>query len=122
MDRIAPTKRRGGAWVQLGEEEYQIPPLNLAAVIELQPLIESLSGVTGVPTTEQIGAMTAILHRAIQRNYPDMTADDVAEMLDIANYAAVMSAALGVSGFVRSDAPSGEAQASQSTGTASTSA
>jgi hypothetical protein len=125
--KVPPTKNRGGEWVTLGAEQYLVPAMALKSVIEYQERIELLKtpGSNGKPSIDQMDTVIDIIHSAMVRNYPDMTKDDIGELIDLSNYGAVINAVLRISGFQRSaengDSQSGEATSSQSTGTPSTS-
>lgn len=117
--RIEPEKKRGGRWIAFGAEEYQVPPLAFRAVIELQDDVESLSGMGTKPTPAQVDTVTRIVHSALLRNYPAMTKEEVADMLDVGNFQEIINATLAIGGFKEGGGgPTGEAQAS--TGTAPT--
>ncbi len=121
--RIQPSRNRGGAWVQIGGEEYRIPPLSLRAVIDLQNDVETLQSISkSRPTSEQMDIVVRIVHSALARNYPDMLAKDVDDMIDLSNYGEVLNQVLSIAGFKKAtvgETP-GEAWAAPS-GTPSTS-
>lgn len=101
VTRVPPVKNRGGVWVRLGMEEYRIPPLGFGAIQELQQRIDVLQGMTGVPNKEQLGMITEVIQMAMQRNYPDITLDEVRDKLDMGNFSAVLDAVLNLSGYKR---------------------
>ncbi len=107
--RVQPTGKRGGEWVTLGEEAYRIPPLGFRAVQELADDVASLQTMGARPTPEQMAVVVRIVHAAIVRNYPDMTAPQVDDMLDIGNYQQVLGAVLSIGGFTKGRAEPGEA-------------
>lgn len=96
-----------GIKVKLGNKEYFVPPLNFKRLRQLKADIELLSSVKGTPTDEQMNAVVKVVHSAIERNYPDLTIDDVEEMLDLANAGTVVKAIMGGAGLV-ARAESGE--------------
>lgn len=122
LARIPPKKNRGGVWVPFGDEEYKVPPLGLLGVQELLDDIPKLQGIKGVPTPAQMQMVATIVHKAMRRNYPDMSVEEVAEMLDLANFQSALDAVMKVSGFVR-HAPGEKApgETKASTGSPSTS-
>jgi hypothetical protein len=121
LKRIEPQRNRGGEWVAFGDEEYRVPPLGFGALRDLAPEIEGLKTIVGsVPSAEQMVTVEKIIHRAMQRNYPDLALEAISDMLDVGNYERVLSAALSVSGLSRPRGASpGEVTAS--TGTTPTS-
>lgn len=99
----APEKKRGGKWVTFGEEQLQVPPLALGAVVTLQDDVEGLKSLAGGarPTPDQMSVVTRIVHSALSRNYPSLTEADVGEMVDLGNYMDVLSAVLSIAGYVK---------------------
>lgn len=109
-----------GVAVEMDGIEYTIPPLTLGAIQDLQPEVERMAD----PKTtgpERFNSMAKIVHRAMLRNYPDLTIERVKnELLDMGNVFEVTNAVMGGSGFVPKG-DSGEALAvSAPIGTAST--
>lgn len=120
IKQIPPEKDRGGTWVTLGGESYKVPPLSFGAIKRLKDQVQTLAQVNGQPTTEQMDVVLDVVHSAISRNYPSITADAVADMVDLGNFSEVLGAVLQIAGFKpREGEASGEVVAS--TGTESTS-
>lgn len=119
--RHLPQGRRGGEWVRLGLDEYQIPPLGFRALQERAADIQALSSIGAAPTMEQMSVVGRIVHAAMQRNYPAITEDEVLDMLDVGNFQRVLGAVLGMSGFQQGGGGDGAGEARASIGVASTS-
>lgn len=86
---------------------YIIPPLNLSALEAMQDKLEAFEGGTdGKSITTVIDATLS----ALKRNYPEMTRDQVADMLDVGNMQDVMQAVMDVSGLKRKALEAGEAK------------
>ena len=119
ITRVPPELRRGGAWVVLGLDEYRIPPLAFGDIQDLQDSLPLLAKINGVPTKEQMGVVNNIVYRAMRRNYPTITEQQVTDMLDVKNFQDVLMAVLNTSGFRRAE-PGEAVTASPSTGTSST--
>jgi hypothetical protein len=117
--KIEPVLNRGGRWVTMGAEQYRIPALGFRSIIDLQERVEALASMGARPTVEQMDTVATIVHAAMKRNYPDITVESVADMLDLENYAEVLDAVLAISGFTKAAAPSGEASASTGMGSTS---
>jgi len=78
-----------------------VPPLNLASV---EVLHERLSRFSGGLDKDSIGLVIDATLMALQRNYPDMTRDQVVnELLDLSNMEDVMQAVMDVSGLRRKE-------------------
>lgn len=103
VNRIPPVKNKGGVWVVLGGDEYQIPPLNFGAIQALQDKMKVIQGMSGVPTMEQMRVVAEVVQMAMKRNYPDITVDEIVEMLDLGNFMKVFDALLGQSGYTKSN-------------------
>ena len=102
VKRVPPEKTRGGVWVRFGLEEYRVPPLAFGVLQELAQHVDVLQSMDpSHPTQEQMGIVFWLVHKALQRNYPDMTLEQVQEMLDLENCTAVLEATLSAAGFRR---------------------
>jgi hypothetical protein len=124
VKQIPPEKDRGGTWVTFGGESYKVPPLSFAAIKRLKDQVQTLAQVTGQPTTEQMDVVLDVVHSAMSRNYPSLTQDAVAEMVDLDNFSEVLGAVLRIAGFKpreQGEEGGGSGEAVASTGTASTS-
>lgn len=87
-----------GIRLPLGGRDWVVPPLNLAALEQLQDRLARFSGGLDADSVALVlDATTA----ALRRNYPDITREQVADMLDVANMATVMEAVMDVSGLKR---------------------
>lgn len=95
-----------GTEIELGGTTYVVPPLNLAQVEYFQ---ERLQGYTGGLDPESIKLAGEVVFAALSRNYPDITIEQVKEVLDLGNMHDVFSAVLNVSGFVAKADAAGEA-------------
>lgn len=104
-----------GKTVHMSGTDWIIPPLNFKA---LRRFREELSTMTPAALAAS-GKVVDLIHAALTRNYPDLTLDELEDMLDMGNVMAVTEAVLGVSGLVEKQ--SGEVlAASPSTGANST--
>jgi len=75
-----------------------VPPLSLAAVEALQGRLAKYNG-----DMSDVGLVIDALTSSLKRNYPEMTRDSVAELVDISNMQDVMYAVMNVSGLVKKD-------------------
>lgn len=91
--------RFAGSPIVLGGETYVVPPLALGAVKELLPRVKAMQSVGGVPTPEDLDTMLDAALAAINRNYPAMTRDEVAQLIDLGNVAQMFKVVMGISGF-----------------------
>lgn len=108
VKRIPPASNRGGVWVQMGLEEYRIPPLGFGALKDIGERMKILQGIKDIPNADQLACVAEIVQLAMKRNYPDITVDNILDMLDMGNFHEVLGAVLATAGYRR--AAEGEAQ------------
>lgn len=92
-----------GTAVMMGGREFVAPPLSFGQIKRLKPVLEGLDAAqkNGGFNLDAIDGMVQVVHMALSRNYPDLTTEEVEEMLDTANVMKVFAAIMGVSGFVQ---------------------
>ena len=93
-----------GTKVTMGGRDFILPPLTLKALRDLGPKIKTLGDLNGVPTPEQVDAIVALVHASAARNYPELTPDDLLDLLDLGNLHEVFPALMSASGL-RQGAP-----------------
>ncbi len=96
-----------GVIIAMGGQDWTIPPLTLGQLRRLMPKVRELTDVGANMGEEQIGTLVEIVTAAMLRNYPDITLEQVEELLDLGNARDVMTAVLTGSGLK----PAGEAMA-----------
>lgn len=90
-----------GVKVTMGGREFILPPLTLKALRKMGPKIKLLGTMTDVPTEEQIAAMVEVVHAGLVRNYPDITVDELEDLIDLGNLREVFPAVMASSGLSR---------------------
>lgn len=93
-----PTKHQGIPF-NFDGRTLIIPPLSLGAMEQLQGRLETMGERSITP--EYIGTVVDSVHAALQRNYPDMTREEVAALLDLENMQEVMACVFDVGGVKR---------------------
>jgi len=88
-----------GIEVVLGGETFVVPPIALGALEQLQDRIAAFNG--DVADARQIATVIDSAHAALRRNYPAITREEVAELIDVSNMADVFEAVMDVSGLKR---------------------
>lgn len=89
-----------GTKIELGGEEYCLPPLSLAKLEELEEQFQALSEPS--PTLrERLSKLMPILLASFQRNYPEMTEAALRDLLDLPALDLVVDAILRSNGFRR---------------------
>lgn len=96
-----------GIKMMLGGQEYVIPPLALNALVQLQDRLGVFQGGTDITSIETI---IDAAHAALRRNYPDITREQVGDLVDLGNMNQVFEALMDVSGMLRKQQESGELQ------------
>lgn len=102
-----------------GGRVYLVPPLSLGALEVLQ---ERLIALPTLSATDLVAVRTVIeaTHVALRRNYPEITREEVAEMVDVSNMGDVYECLMDVAGVKRKSQQRGNAPAeSPSVGDAS---
>ncbi len=96
-----------GEKISLGGKEFVVPPLSFKQLRKFLPMIhtftagaDSNSDFLG-GSSQMIDTMLMIILAALNRNYPDMTPDDLEELLDVATIFPVFKAVIGVAGLVQ---------------------
>lgn len=87
-----------GQPVVLGGREYTVPPLSLFHVRHFANQLKTLD-LSGGMDPEKLDLITQVVHAAMKRNYPDISQDQLLELLDLGNVYRVFEAVMGVSGF-----------------------
>jgi hypothetical protein len=88
-----------GTTVRMGGVDYVVAPLNFRQVRALQSKITTLGQIAGVVSDEQMSAIIEITKAALSRNYPEITVEQVEDMIDLGNAGKVIGAIMGVSGL-----------------------
>ena len=96
-----------GVKVTMGGREYTLPPLTLGSLKRIGNKINTLSKIDSVPNEEQTDAIAQIVLASVNRNYPEITQDELLEMIDLGNLKEIFEAVLGLSGIKKGES-SGE--------------
>lgn len=89
-----------------GTETLIVPPLSLGALEQLQDRLTDMR--EDIADPEYIGTVIDALHAALQRNYPDITREQVADLVDLSNMQEVMACAMDVAGLKRKALEAGQ--------------
>lgn len=88
-----------GVKKNIGGVDYVIPPISLGALQQLQPDIAAFSD--SVIDGNSIQTATTVIHAALKRNYPELTLEEVGEMVDVGNMFELFELVMDVSGLKR---------------------
>ena len=95
---MAEIVKVAGISMVLNGKEYVIPPLSLGALDQLKDRVGQFDK---LPFAEQVTTTIDAAHAALKRNYPELTHDDVGELVDVGNMMDVFQALMDVSGMQR---------------------
>jgi hypothetical protein len=89
-----------GVEIKMGDRTYTVPPLNFRQLKKYSADLARFSTITnGGNPYDGMTLAVPVITAAIQRNYPDVTEDEVSDMIDMGNYRRVLEAVMGVSGI-----------------------
>lgn len=88
-----------GVPVEMSGQTYVIPPLSLGALEQLQERLAAVNG--DISDAAQVATVVDAAHAALRRNYPELTREAVAELVDVGNMVEVFEALMDVSGMRR---------------------
>src|ERR1700758_1936457 len=97
-----------GVTIERGGRDWLVPPLTLGQLRRLMPKVRQLTEIGASMGETQISVLVEIVTVALQRNYPEATADMVENLLDLGNASAVLNAVLTGSGLRLCDDRLGE--------------
>lgn len=81
-----------GTVVQVNDQSFIFAPLSLGAIEKLLPALQGFQ-------PSDVGTVIDVAHKSLKRNYPEITRDDVADMLYIDQLEEIMAAVMSVSGL-----------------------
>ncbi len=89
-----------GTLVNLGGQEYVLAPLNLVQCEQFELQIAELGNASAMDFKQQFAIALPLIHASLSRNYPNITLDEVRNILDLGNFKAAALAVVESSGFV----------------------
>lgn len=84
-----------GTSLRIGAATYVVPALTVRQYRQHLHQLRSLARLAGLPTDEGFAAIVDVVHAALTRNYPDMTRDQLEDMIDVGNIAPLIRAIMG---------------------------
>lgn len=110
----APVVKVKGIPKEMGGRILVIPPLSLGAIEQLQERLASFTG--DISDRTQAPIVIDAAHAALKRNYPDITRDEVGDMIGLENMVDVFEAVMDISGLKRKSLEAGAASGGSTTG------
>jgi hypothetical protein len=86
-----------GVKITLGGREFVVPPLNFKSLRKFLPHIQAVQ--TESDPEKMMDLYEEILQSALARNYPEITKEELDEVLDFSNIQEVFAAIMGASGL-----------------------
>jgi len=100
-----------GIEFDFGAEVLLVPPLALGDLELMRDRLGSME--LGSLDAQSVGTIIDAVLAALQRNYPEMTRERVAKLLDLGNMADAIQCVMDVSGVRRKEIEAGKALAAQ---------
>lgn len=94
-----------GTKMNLGGREFIVPPLNIRGLRLLGPKFDSITkacmgaGVSALLSVEVLDDMMEVIHTAIVRNYPNVTKDELEDLVDLDTLPKLFQAVAAQSGM-----------------------
>ena len=89
-----------GSTISLGAKRYTVPALTLRQFVKHRGTLLSLGQIGDrEPTEDELGALVALVHECLARNYADLTVDAVWDGLDMRALPLAIRAITGQSGL-----------------------
>lgn len=97
-----------GITVRMGGADYVVPALTLRQLKKLKDKLGALRQISPLAASEgQLEPLVDVIHAALSRNYPDLTREEMEDLIDLGNIGQLVAAVVNVSGLV----PKGEVKA-----------
>ena len=92
-----------GVKINLGGDEYIVPPLNFRQLEKHSKLLDELPDVLAAgEVKKQWQIILSLALAALSRNYPDLTLEKLKDIIDLGNLAVLTEAVMGQAGFAKS--------------------
>ncbi|ENV98291.1 hypothetical protein P7L54_20785 [Acinetobacter bereziniae] len=89
-----------GTMIQIDGHPFVFAPLSLGAVEKLLPALQGFQ-------PNDVGTVIDVAHKSLKRNYPEISRDDVADLIYMDQLEEVMGAVMAVSGLKNKEAQEG---------------
>ncbi len=91
-----------GMTLNLGGEDYIVPALNFRQLQQFKTEIAAMQNMSNsADPMNELSTVIPVVTASLKRNYPDMTEEKVADLLDMGNYVNVFQAVLGITPEMR---------------------
>lgn len=90
-----------GTTINIDGQAFVFAPLSLGAVEKLLPALQGFQ-------PNDVGTVIDVAHKSLKRNYPEISRDDVADMIYMDQLEELMGAVMAVSGLKNNKPDAGE--------------
>lgn len=97
-----------GVEIEIRGKKYIVPGLSLGQLENNAEDIQTVLAMTNQNDMRALGTIAKIVHLAFSRNYPDITLDQIKEMIDMRNMNRIIGAVMNSTGFSSGAANAGE--------------
>lgn len=94
-----------GTTVMIDAQAYVFAPLSLGAIEKLLPALQAFN-------PNDVSLVIDVAHKSLKRNYPEISRDDVADLIYMDQLGEIMEAVMSVSGLKSKDGDNGEGSSS----------
>jgi hypothetical protein len=99
--------RFDGERLKVGDREFMVPPLNWRRIRKILPVLERMKDFTAggglVITESMLDDSITVIHEAVSRNYPELTRDELEDLVDLVNAPQLIMAVMGLSGLLQGE-------------------
>jgi hypothetical protein len=100
MSEVKTVVKVEGETIHIGGREFVVPSLSVRQAKKLWPSILELDkGITVENLPEKYELAIPIIHAALSRNYPDLTQDELEDLVDVKNLRQLLLVVSGQSGI-----------------------
>ena len=91
-----------GVKLRIGRGEYVVPALTVRQLKQFRPVLAGMARFQSAdPTDEDMDQVMGMVHAALSRNYPDLTVEQLGDMVDLRSLPAIVKAIAGQTGLDR---------------------
>lgn len=100
-----------GVTLRIGRGDYVVPALTVRQLKQFRPVLAGMARFqVADPSDEDLDQVLKMVHAAMSRNYPDLTFEQLQDMVDLRSLPGIVKAIAGQTGLDRAQpgAASGE--------------
>ena len=91
-----------GVKLRIGRGDYVVPALTVRQLKQFRPVLTGMERFkVSDPSDEDLDQVLGMVHAALSRNYPDLTVEQLQDMVDLRSLPAIVKAIAGQTGLDR---------------------